>query len=54
MKGKIDILNLEPISPIEIEDRQDVIMNRGDFKTDLGPTMHTEEDQDMEESLEVG
>ena len=45
MKDRIDNLNHEYISPIEVEDRQDAIMNREDFRTGLGQTTHTEEDQ---------
>ena len=54
MKDRIDSLNHEFISPIEEEDRQDVIMNREDFRIGLGHTTHTEEDQGMDKIIEVG
>ena len=53
MKNRIDSLNHKFISPIEVEDRQDVIMNREDFRTGLGQTTHTEEDQGMDKIIEV-
>ena len=40
---KTDSLNCEYISPVEVEDRQDALTNREDFKTGLGQTVHTEE-----------
>ena len=58
MKDKIDSLNCESINPTEVENRQDVIMNREDFRTGLGQTttgtMHTEEVQCMDKIIEVG
>ena len=54
MKDKTDSLNHESISPTEVEDRQDTIMNREDFRIVLGQIMHTEEDQGMDKSIEVG
>ena len=51
---RIDSLNHEFISPIEVEDRQDTITNREDFRTGLGQTTHTEEDQGMDKITEVG
>ena len=54
MKDRIDSLNHEYTSPIEVEHRQDAIMNREDFRTGLGQTTHTEEDQGMDKSTEVG
>ena len=54
MKDKTDSLNHEYISPIEVEDRQDALMNREDFKTGLGQTIHTEEDHSMDRIIEVG
>ena len=42
------------ISPIEVEDRQDVIMNGEDSRTGLVQTTHTEEDQGMDKIIEVG
>ena len=54
MKDKIDRLNHKFISPIEVEDRQDVITNREDSRTGLGQTTYTEEDQGMDKIIEVG
>ena len=46
------------MNPIEVEDRQDAIMNREDFRTGLGQTtagtIHTEEGQGMVTIIEVG
>ena len=42
------------ISPIEVEDRQDIIMNREDSRTGLGQTTHTEEDQGINKIIEEG
>ena len=53
MKDRIDNLNHEYTSPIEVEDRQDAIMNREDSRTGLGQTTHTEEDQGMDKTIEV-
>ena len=53
MKDRIDHLSHEYISPIEAELRQDAVMNR-DFRTGLGQTTHTEEDQGMDKIIEVG
>ena len=39
---------------MEVEDRQDIITNREDFKTGLGQTTHTEEDKGMDNIIEVG
>ena len=36
MKDKTDSLNHETISPTEVEDRQDAIMSKEDFRTGLG------------------
>ena len=47
MKDKLDSLNHEFISPLEVKDRQDATMNREDFRIVLGQTTHTEEDQGM-------
>ena len=47
-------LNHKSINPIEVEDRQDILVNREDFKTGLGQTIHTEEDQGMDKIIEVG
>ena len=45
-----------PLS-IKVEDRQDIIMNREDFRTGLGQTTtgtrHTEEGQGMDKIIEV-
>ena len=54
MKDRIDSLNHEYTNPIEVEDRQDSIMNREHFRTGLGQTTHTEEDQAMDKITEVG
>ena len=54
MKDRIDNLNHEYISLIEVEDRQDAIMNREDLRTGLGQTACTEEDQGMDKITEVG
>ena len=54
MKDKIDSLNCKSISPIEVEDRQDTLMNREDFKTGLGQTIYTEEEQGMDNIIVVG
>ena len=54
MNDRTDNLNHEFISPIEVEDRQDTIMNREDLRTDLGQTTHTQEDQNMDKIIEVG
>ena len=54
MKDRTDSLNHEYISPIEVEDRQDAITNKEDFRTGLGQTTHTEEDQGMDKITEVG
>ena len=54
MKDRIDNLNHKYISPIQVEARQDAIMNREDFRTGLGQTTHTEEDQGMDKITEVG
>ena len=53
MKDRIDSLIYEFISAIEVEDKQDVIMNREDFRTGLGQTTHTEEDQGMDKIIQV-
>ena len=54
MKDRIGSLNQKYTSPIEVEDRQDAIMNREDFRTGLDQTAHTEEDQGMDKITEVG
>ena len=53
-KDKTDSLNCESISPIEVQDRQDPIVNREDFRAGLGQTIHIEEDQGMDKIIEVG
>ena len=53
MKDRIDSLNHEFTSPIEVEDRQDAITNREDFRTGLGQTTHKEEVQGMDKITEV-
>ena len=54
MKVKTDNLNCESISPTEVEDRQDAITNREDFRTGLGQTTHIEEAQGRDKITEVG
>ena len=54
MKDRIDNLSHEYISLIEAEVRLDAITNREDFRTGLGQTTHTEEDQGMDKITEVG
>ena len=39
---------------MEVEDRQGAIMNREDFRTGLGQTMHREEDQGMGKISDIG
>ena len=51
MKDKIDSLNHESINPKKVEDRQDVIMNRGDFRKGLGQTTTG---QGMDKIIKVG
>ena len=53
MKDKTDSSNCESISPIEVEDRQDTIRNREDFRTGLAPTTLIEEDQGMDKIIKV-
>ena len=50
----MDRLNHEFISPVEVEDRQDVTMTRKDFRAGLGQTIHTEEGQSIDKITEVG
>ena len=38
MKDKTDSSNCESINPIEVENRQDAITNREEFRTGLGQT----------------
>ena len=51
-------LNCKSINPTEIKDRQDILMNREDFRTGLGQTttgpIHTEEGQDTDKIIKVG
>ena len=54
MKDKTDSLNHESISPIEVEDRQDALTNREDFRIGLGQIIHIEEKQGMDKIIEVG
>ena len=53
-KGKTDNLNHESISPTEVEDRQDAVMNRADFRIGSGHIIDTEKDQGMDKTLKVG
>ena len=54
MKDRIDNLNHKYISLIEVEVRQDAITNEEDFRTGLGETTCTEEDQGMDRMTELG
>ena len=54
MKDRVDNLNLEYISLIEVEVSLDINMIREDFKTGLDQTMHTEDDQGMDKTIDVG
>ena len=55
---KTDSSNHEFIKPIEVEDKQDAIMNSEVFKTDLvqkiEETVHLEEGQGMDKIIKVG
>ena len=53
-KDKTENLNCKSINPIEVKDRQYILMNREDFKTGLGQAIHTEEDKCMDKIIEVG
>ena len=56
MKDKTDSSNPEFINPIEVEDRQDAIMNREDFRTGLGQTtgtIHVQGDQGMDKIIKA-
>ena len=52
-KGKNSLI-CESINPTEVEDRQDAITSREDFRTDLGQTTHIEEGQGRGKIMEVG
>ena len=54
MKDRINNLSHEYISLIEAEVRQDAIMIREHFRTCLDPIMHTEDDQGINKTIEVG
>ena len=58
MKDKTDSSNHRFINAIEVEDKQDAIMNREHFRTGLSQitrgTIHIEEDQGMDKIIEVG
>ena len=58
MKDKTDSSNHKFINLIEVEDRQDTMANREDFRTGLGQTtigtIHIEKDQGMDKIIEVG
>ena len=58
MTDKTDSSNSESIKLIEVEDKQDTIMNREDFRTGLGQTItgaiHLEEGQGMDKIIKVG
>ena len=53
MKDRIGNLSHKYISLIEAEVKLDVTMIREDFRTGLGQTMHTEDDQVMGKTIEV-
>ena len=57
MKDKTNSSNHESINPMEVEDRQETITNREDFRIGLGQTkmgmIHIEEDQGMDKIIEV-
>ena len=54
---KTDSLNCESIKTIEVEDKQDAIMNSEPFQKGLGQTVvgmiHLEEGQGMDQIIEV-
>ena len=54
MKDRIDTLSHEYISLIEAEVRLDVTMIKENFRRGLGQTNHTEDDQGMDKTIEVG
>ena len=54
MKARIDHSNPECTNLTEAEVRLDAIMIREDFKIDFDQTMHTEADQGMDKTIEVG
>ena len=58
MKNKTDSSIHESINPTEVEDRQDAIMNRENFRKGLHETItgtiHIEEDQGMDRIIKVG
>ena len=54
MKERTDHLNPEYTSLIEVEVRLDVTMIRENFRTGLDQTMHTEDNQGMDKTIEVG
>ena len=58
MMDKTDSLNCELIKPIEMEDKQDAIMNSEVFKTGLGQiiagAIHLVGGQGMDKIIEVG
>ena len=54
MKDRLDNLSHGYISLIKAEIILDVTMIREDFRTGLGQTMCTEDDQGMDKNIEVG
>ena len=54
MKDRTDNSNLKCTSPIETEVRLDAITIRENFKTGLDQTTNTEDEQDMDKTIEVG
>ena len=52
MKDKTNNLSHEYITLIEAEVRLNTIMIREDFRTGLDQTMHTEDDQGMDKTIE--
>ena len=54
MMDRTDHLNLKYTSLIEVEVRLDVTMIGEDFKIGLDQTLHTEDAQGMDKTIEVG
>ena len=54
MKDKIGNLSHKYISLIEVEIRLDITPTRENFRTDRDQTTCTEDDQDMDKTVEVG
>ena len=58
MMGKTDSLNCKSIKPMEVEDKQDAIMNSDIFRAGLGQAItgaiYLGEGQGMDKIIEVG